>query len=138
MSGRVLVIDDLPFMRSLLRDVLSNAGFTVVAEAADGRQGMVAYARHEPDVVLLDITMPIMDGITALKRIMELDPQARVVMCSSLGEQEMILRAVRLGARDFVVKPFRPERVISAVQKALKNHSGPLASGLQMRSRSYG
>ena len=138
MSARVLVIDDLPFMRSLLRDLLSEAGFSVVGEAPDGRRGVIAYLRHDPDVVLLDITMPVMDGITALRKIMELDPKARVVMCSSLGEQEMILRAVRLGARDFVVKPFRPERVISAVQKALKNHSGPLASGLQMRSRSYG
>ncbi len=138
MSGRVLVIDDLPFMRSLLRDVLSNAGFTVVAEAADGRQGMVAYARHEPDVVLLDITMPIMDGITALKRIMELDPQARVVMCSSLGEQELILRAIRLGARDFVVKPFRPERVTSAVHKALKNHSRSVRSSVRKGLESDG
>ncbi len=124
MSARVLIIDDLPFMRKLLREVLTEAGFTVVAEAADGSEGVSAYRRLEPDLVLLDITMPVMDGITALRRIIEINPLARVVMCSSLGEQDMILRAVRLGALDFVVKPFRPERVVAALRKALRNHRG--------------
>lgn len=136
MSARVLIIDDLPFMRKLLREVLTEAGFTVVAEAADGSEGVSSYRRFEPDLVLLDITMPVTDGLTALRKIIEINPRARVVMCSSLGEQEMILRAVRLGALDFVVKPFRPERVVSALSKALRNHSGAApGSNRRMGSR---
>ncbi len=124
MSARVLVVDDLPFMRKLLREVLTEAGYTVVAEASDGRQALAAFAQHQPDLVVLDITMPVMDGITALRRMLALDPRARVVMCSALGEQQMILRAIRLGAKDFVVKPFRPERMVTAVEKALRRGSG--------------
>jgi len=120
MAIRVLVVDDLPFMRSLVRDILTDAGMVVAAEAEDGRQGLRAYLATEPDIVLLDIAMPVMDGLTTLKKLRMLDRQARVVMCSALGEQEMIVRAIQLGARDFVVKPFRPERVVSAVAKVIE------------------
>ena len=120
MAIRVLVIDDLPFMRSLVRDILTDAGMTVVAEAEDGRQGLRAYLASEPDVVLLDIAMPVMDGLTTLKKLRMLDRRVRVVMCSALGEQEMIVRAIQLGARDFVIKPFRPERVVSAISKVIQ------------------
>lgn len=120
MAIRVLVVDDLPFMRTLVRDILTGAGMEVVAEAEDGRQGLKAYLATEPDVVLLDIAMPVMDGLTTLRKLKQLDRRARVVMCSALGEQEMIIRAIQLGARDFVIKPFRPERVISAVSKVIE------------------
>lgn len=120
MSARVLVVDDLPFMRSLLTDILSDAGMTVAAEAEDGRQALRAYLASEPDVVLLDIVMPVMDGLTALRKLRILDRGARVIMCSALGEQEMIIRAIQLGARDFVVKPFRPERVVSAILRVIQ------------------
>lgn len=124
MTPRVLVVDDLPFMRSLLRDILTDAGMTVVAEAEDGRQALIAYLASEPDIVLLDIVMPVMDGLTALRKLRILDRRARVVMCSALGEQEMIVRAIQLGARDFVVKPFHPERVVSAISKVIQADAG--------------
>ena len=108
-------------MRQLIRDILADAGYTVVAEAENGRQALAAYLGTEPDVVLLDIAMPMMDGLVALKKLRQLDPAARVVMCSALGEQELIVKAVQLGARDFVIKPFQPERVIGAVAKALRS-----------------
>lgn len=120
MSIRVLVVDDLPFIRTLLADILTDAGMTVAGEAEDGRQALHAYVATQPDVVLLDIVMPNMDGLTALEKLRRLDRRARVVMCSALGEQEMIVRAIQLGARDFVVKPFRAERVLSAVTKVME------------------
>lgn len=123
MSAQVLIVDDLPFMRSLLREVLEAGEYQVVGEAQDGRDGLIQYVVRRPDVVLLDIAMPVMDGLAALERIMRYDPRARVIMCSSMGEQEMILRAVQLGARDFIVKPFHSERVISAVEKVLKHEN---------------
>ena len=122
MAIRVLVVDDLAFMRGVIRDILEDAGIEVAGEAEDGRSGIRAYAVVRPDVVLMDITMPIMDGLRALKKIRDLDSRAVVVMCSSLGQQEYIIRAVQLGARDFIVKPFRPDRVVSAVQKAARSH----------------
>ena len=120
MSIRVLVVDDLPFIRTLLADILTDAGMTVAGEAEDGRQALHAYVATQPDVVLLDIVMPNMDGLTALEKLRRLDRRARVVMCSAPGEQEMIVRAIQLGARDFVVKPFRAERVLSAVTKVME------------------
>lgn len=115
---RVLVVDDLPFMREAVRDALESAGMQCVGEAQNGREGLKKYKELNPDVVVLDITMPEMDGITALTQIMRRDPSARVVMCSALSEEQMIVRAIQLGAKDFVVKPFRPERVARAVWKA--------------------
>ncbi|MFP4375863.1 MAG: response regulator [Spirochaetales bacterium] len=120
MSARLLLVDDLPFMRSLLADIAKRAGWRVVAEAEHGRQALAKYQIAKPDVVLLDIAMPEMDGITTLKRLKQLDRNARIVMCSALGEQAMIVRAISLGARDFVIKPFEEERVISAVTKVLE------------------
>ena len=123
MAIRVLVVDDLAFMRGVIRDILERAGIQVAGEAKDGRSGIREYAATKPDVVLMDITMPVMDGLRALKKIRDLDPGAVVVMCSSLGQQEYLIRAVQLGARDFIVKPFSPERVVSAVQKAARSYA---------------
>ncbi|MBT3275000.1 MAG: response regulator [Spirochaetales bacterium] len=120
MAARVLVVDDLAFMREAIRDILENAGHDVVGEAADGAQGLEQYQRLKPDVVLMDITMPVMNGLLALKNLRRRYPDAVVVMCSALGQQEYIIRAIQLGARDFIVKPFHPERVVSAVRKAAR------------------
>ncbi len=115
---RILVVDDLPFMRALIRDVLVSGGQEVVAEAADGRQALLLRRAWHPQITLMDISMPRMDGLEALSRIKTEDPDAWGVMCSSLGEQEKILQAIRLGAADYVVKPFRKERLLSAIRKA--------------------
>ncbi len=119
MRVRVLVVDDLQFMRELLCGILTDAGADVVAQAEDGRAALRRFLAHEPDVVLLDIAMPVMDGITTLRKIRLLEPRARVIMCSALGEQQLIVRAIQLGARDFVVKPFTPQRVVSAISKVI-------------------
>jgi two-component system, chemotaxis family, chemotaxis protein CheY len=115
----VLIVDDLEFMRSAIREIIESHGFRVSGEAADGRAGVRAYRRLSPDVVLMDITMPVLDGITALAKIMDLDEKARVIMCSAMDQREYIIRAIRLGARDFIVKPFRPERILSAIEKSV-------------------
>ncbi len=117
MPPRVLVVDDLPMMRQALRAVIEEAGFVVAGEAIDGNQGVVCYMEMKPDVVLLDIVMPKLDGIAALQQLIRIDPGARVIMCSALGEQSLIFRAIQLGARDFIVKPFRPQRVVESIRR---------------------
>lgn len=112
------MVDDLPFMRQAIRSALESADIECVGEGRDGREGLQLYRALRPDVVLLDITMPRMDGLTALEYLMKRYPRARVVMCSALNEERMIVRAIQLGAKDFIVKPFRPERVVSAVRRA--------------------
>jgi two-component system chemotaxis response regulator CheY len=116
---RVLIIDDLPFMRAAIRGVLEDGGIQIAGEAENGKEGLFLYMQTRPDIVLLDIVMPVMDGITALQKLMRQDSRARVIMCSALGEQELIVRAIQLGARDFIVKPFQPQRILSAIQKAV-------------------
>jgi two-component system chemotaxis response regulator CheY len=122
MPIRVLVVDDLPMMRAAIRKALSRDGFRIVGEAENGRDGVLTYAEKRPDVVILDIAMPVMDGITALEKLLVVDPAATVVMCSALGEQEMVMQALRRGAREFVVKPFTTERLVSAVSRVVRSH----------------
>ncbi len=117
--ARILVVDDLMFMRLMLRDILDQQGFELAGEARNGLEAVDQYQKLQPDAVLLDITMPHMDGITALKKILGLDPEAKVVMCSAISEQATILKAVQIGARDYIVKPFRAERVAAALNRAL-------------------
>jgi two-component system chemotaxis response regulator CheY len=119
MAIDVLIVDDLTFIQMVLKELLEKAGFRVVGEASDGEEALRLFEEKRPDVVLMDITMPKMDGLTALQRILSLDPQARVIMCSALGQQRLILQAIQLGAKDFIVKPFRPERVIGSIKKIL-------------------
>ena len=119
MAVNVLIADDLAFIKIVLRDILEKSGFRVVGEASNGDEAIARYLDTRPDAVLMDITMPGMDGLTALKKIRELDPGACVIMCSALGQQRLIVQAIQLGARDFIVKPFQPQRVISALKKAL-------------------
>lgn len=114
----ILVVDDAAFMRLRLRTALTPEGFTV-EEASNGREAVQTYARSRPDLVLMDITMPILDGIGALKEIRSLNPAATVVICSALGQQSMVMEAMRAGACDFIVKPFQPEKVVEAVRRLL-------------------
>lgn len=118
--SRILVVDDAAFMRMMIKDILSKNGFDVVGEAADGAQAVDKYQELKPDLVTMDITMPDVDGIEALRRIRATDPQARVIVCSAMGQQAMVIDAIQAGAKDFIVKPFQADRVIEAVQKALK------------------
>ena len=119
MAVNVLIVDDLTFIKIVLRDIIEKAGFRVVGEASNGEQAIAMYQDTRPDVVLMDITMPGMDGLTALKKIREIDSAARVIICSALGQQQLIVQAIQLGAKDFIVKPFQPRRVIAALKKAL-------------------
>lgn len=113
---KVLVVDDAQFQRHRLAQVLRGAGIEVV-EAADGQAAVQKYAEERPDLVLMDITMPVMDGLEALRRIRAADPEARVIMCSALGQQTAVLEAVKAGALDFLVKPVQPDRLLAAVQR---------------------
>ncbi len=117
--ARVLVVDDAAFMRKMVRDALAKGGHEVIGEASNGVEAVESYQALRPDITTLDITMPEKDGLAALKEIMALDPTAKVVMCSALGQESKVLEAVKSGAKDFVVKPFQPDRVIDAVGKAL-------------------
>ena len=119
MANRILIVDDAAFMRMMIRDILSKNGFEVVGEAADGAQAIEKYKEHKPDLITMDITMPEMDGITALKEIRKLDPSAKVIMCSAMGQQAMVIDAIQAGAKDFIVKPFQADRVIEAIKKTL-------------------
>lgn len=119
MSKRILIVDDAAFMRMMIKDILSKNGFEVVGEAADGLQAVDKYAELKPDLVTMDITMPEMDGIEALKKIKEKDPSATIIMCSAMGQQAMVIDAIQAGAKDFIVKPFQADRVIEAISKAI-------------------
>ncbi|WP_407652977.1 response regulator [Baekduia soli] len=117
--ARVLVVDDAAFMRKMVTDVVSGGGHDVVGEAGDGVEAVERFRELRPDVITLDITMPQKDGLAALKDIIAVDPGAKVVMCSALGQESKVLESIKLGAKDFVVKPFEADRVLSAIQKAL-------------------
>lgn len=119
MSIKILVVDDAPFMRNQLNRMFGERGWQVVGEAANGREALTQYQALRPDVVTMDITMPDVDGLQAVQAIMRSDPQARIVMCSALGQQDRIVDAIRSGARDFIVKPFQKERVFAAIEKVM-------------------
>lgn len=117
--ARVLVVDDAAFMRKMVTDALTKGGHEVVGEAADGNEAVQRYRELRPEVTTLDITMPEKDGLTALEEIIGLDPGARVIMCSALGQESKVLQSIKIGAKDFIVKPFQADRVLGAVDKAL-------------------
>ncbi|MED4934572.1 response regulator [Heyndrickxia coagulans] len=119
MAKKILIVDDAAFMRMMIKDILTKNGYDVVAEAADGAQAIEKYKEHRPDLVTMDITMPEVDGIGALKEIKKIDPDAKVIMCSAMGQQAMVIDAIQAGAKDFIVKPFQADRVIEAIQKTL-------------------
>jgi two-component system chemotaxis response regulator CheY len=117
--ARILVVDDAAFMRKMVTDALTKGGHEVIGEAGNGTEAVEQYQSLKPDLTTLDITMPEKDGLSALKDIMALDPSAKVIMCSALGQESKVLESIKLGAKDFVVKPFQAERVLDAVGKAL-------------------
>ena len=119
MGRRILIVDDAAFMRMMIKDILTKNNFEVVGEAADGLQAVEKYDELKPDLVTMDITMPEMDGITALKKIKEKHPSAIIIMCSAMGQQAMVIDAISAGAKDFIVKPFQADRVVEAIEKAL-------------------
>ncbi len=119
MAIKVLVVDDAAFMRMMVKDILSKNGYEVVGEAENGLKAVEKYQELKPDLTTMDITMPEMDGITAVKEIKKIDPSAKVIMCSAMGQQAMVVEAIQAGARDFIVKPFQPDRVLEAVRKAV-------------------
>jgi two-component system chemotaxis response regulator CheY len=120
MSKTVLVVDDAAFMRMMIRDILAREGY-VIHEAVNGRDAVEKYAEIKPDVVTMDITMPEMSGLEALRRIREYDPGARVLVVSAMGQQKMIVEALEYGAMDFLVKPFQPTKVLETVKKCLQS-----------------
>lgn len=117
--ARILVVDDAVFMRKLISDALIAGGHEVVGEAGDGVEAVTRWQELRPDLTTLDITMPERDGLEALVAILAIDPTARVIMCSALGQQSKVLAAIRLGAKDFLVKPLQPQAIVEAVAKAL-------------------
>ncbi len=121
MAARVLIVDDALFMRNMLRNILSESGFVVVGEARNGAEAIEKYRELSPDLTTMDIVMPVKTGIEALREIMALDSRARVIICSALGQESLIMEALEAGARDFIVKPFKPSKVIEVAQKALSS-----------------
>ena len=116
---RVLVCDDAAFMRMMLKDILTKNGYEVVGEAANGNEAKQKYDELQPDIVTMDITMPECDGIQALKSIIAKNPSAKVIMCSAMGQQAMVIESIQSGAKDFIVKPFQADRVIDSVSKVV-------------------
>lgn len=117
--ARIMVVDDAAFMRMMLKDILTKGGYEVVGEAENGLRAVEKYKELTPDLVLMDITMPELDGIGAVKQIKSLDPNAKIIMCSAMGQQAMVLESIQAGARDFIVKPFQADRIIEAVSKII-------------------
>ncbi len=119
MAKNILICDDAAFMRMMIKDILTKNGYNVVGEAENGLKAVERFNETKPDLVLMDITMPEMDGIQALKKIKEMDPSANIIMCSAMGQQAMVIEAIQSGAKDFIVKPFQAERVLEAVKKVV-------------------
>ncbi|MCW8893323.1 MAG: response regulator [Deltaproteobacteria bacterium] len=119
MSKRVLIVDDAQFMRTMLQDIFTSSGWQVIAEADNGEQAIAEYEIHQPDLVTMDVVMPEMGGIDALKQILLNDPTARIVVCSALGQKKLILDAIQAGAKDFIVKPFQKAQVLEVVERVI-------------------
>lgn len=119
MGKKIMIVDDAAFMRMTIKTCLTKAGYTELIEAGDGAIAVETYAAEHPDLVIMDITMPNMDGIQALGTIKGSDPAAKIVMCSAMGQEAMVVEAIKLGALDFIVKPFKQERVVETVNRIL-------------------
>ncbi|HWQ76445.1 MAG TPA: response regulator [Syntrophomonas sp.] len=119
MGKSILIVDDAAFMRMMIKDIVTRNGYEVVGEAANGIEAVEKYKQLKPDLVTMDITMPDKDGISAVKDIIAEDSTARVIMCSAMGQQALVMDAIKAGAKDFLVKPFKAERVLQAIEKAL-------------------
>lgn len=119
MSGKIMIVDDAAFMRMMIKDTLKKNGYEDLIEAADGEIAVNQYKAETPDLVIMDITMPNKDGLQALKEIKEYDSSAKIVMCSAMGQESMVVEAIKLGAKDFIVKPFKPDRILKTVTTVL-------------------
>lgn len=119
MGKRILIVDDAAFMRMMIKDILSKNGFEIVGEAENGAVAIEKYKELTPDLVTMDITMPEMDGLAAVREIRKIDGNSKIIMCSAMGQQAMVIDAIQAGARDFIVKPFQPDRVLEAIKKVL-------------------
>lgn len=119
MANGILIVDDAAFMRMMIKDVLSKNGFTICGEAENGAKAIEKFKELDPDLVIMDITMPEVDGIQAVKEIKKISSAAKIIMCSAMGQQAMVIEAIQAGAKDFIVKPFQAERIIEAVKKVL-------------------
>jgi len=119
MGKKILVVDDAAFMRMMIKDILTKHGYEVVGEAENGAVAVSKYKELVPDLVIMDITMPEVDGIQAVKEIKKLNADSKIIMCSAMGQQAMVIESIQAGARDFIVKPFQAERVAEAVKKVL-------------------
>lgn len=119
MDKKIMIVDDAAFMRMMIKDTLLKNGYENIIEAADGEIAVQSYKAEKPDLTLMDITMPNKNGLEALKEIKEMDPSAKIVMCSAMGQESMVVEAIRSGAKDFIVKPFKAERVLKTVQGIL-------------------
>jgi two-component system, chemotaxis family, chemotaxis protein CheY len=121
--SRVLIADDASFMRQMIRDIIDSEGYEVVGEATDGMEVVDKFKELHPDITMMDIVMPKRSGIDAVKAIMEIAPKANVVMCSALGQETLVMEAIQAGAKDFIVKPFKPEAVLATLKKVLEKGS---------------
>ena len=119
MANAILLVDDAAFMRMMLKDILVKNGYEVLGEAENGLKAVEKYKELNPDLVIMDITMPEMDGIDAVKEIKKTDANATVIMCSAMGQQAMVIEAIQSGAKDFIVKPFQADRILEAVKKVI-------------------
>jgi two-component system chemotaxis response regulator CheY len=117
--AKILLVDDAAFMRMMIKDTLTKNGYTDLYEAGDGAQAVEKFEEVNPDLVIMDITMPNMDGLEALKTIIAKHPEAKIVMCSAMGQETMVIDAIKLGAKDFIVKPFKPDRILKTVSAIL-------------------
>jgi len=124
MKARVLIADDASFMRQMIREIIEPDGFEIVAEAADGVDAVEQYQASQPDIVTMDIVMPKRSGIDAVKAILEVNPTACVVMCSALGQETLVMEALQAGAKDFIVKPFKPDSVLETMNKVVEKNQG--------------
>lgn len=116
MEGKILIVDDAAFMRMMIKDTLKKNGYVDIIEAADGEQAVQIYRAEKPDLVIMDITMPNKNGLEALREIKQIDSNAKIIMCSAMGQESMVVEAIRNGAKDFIVKPFKADRILKTVQ----------------------
>ncbi len=119
MGKRILIVDDAAFMRMMIKNIVTKNGYEVVAEAENGQAAVELYKEHKPDLVTMDITMPEMNGIEGVKAIRSVDPDANIIMCSAMGQQAMVMEAIKAGAKDFIVKPFQQDRILQAIERVL-------------------
>ncbi|MUK90740.1 response regulator [Ornithinibacillus sp. L9] len=121
--AKILIVDDAKFMRVTLTNIFEKGNHEIVGEAEDGRKAVQLYKQFQPDLVTMDITMPVMNGIDAIKEIMEFNPNAQILVCSAMGQQKVVVEAIEMGAKDFIVKPFDEQRVLETVNRILQNNS---------------